>query len=618
MADWDVTINNVNYMLEPKTYESKIVGGPPGHTTGQPPASALRTSRTRITDFAAGQGHPRTLRAAANERAGLLSGLGAFPAPWPMTMHAVANHPARQAVTTGLSISSALSKWVQPMGDTYLYVAFSTRIDRWDKTTSAPTSRTTSLGPTCTGLCTWNNKLYLAFDGSADVKTWADGGSGSLTASALGAGKKSYGATGRNCLVTHGGGVWTVDVSDRTAIRAFYDGASSVHQAWNIQGSWLNWCSGQDALYIATTGGMMRVTGNWLTTTTNDFKPTSWAGLANTVADTDDYTWMQIYTGRLFTWAGGAVVYYDTARDTWRHAGLEGSTTYGAAVVNNVLYVALSPIADTATYELWAYTGSGWWRIESDSTSNWGTIGATGAGQLLTMQGGNSRNMWFIDVADRLTAANQITPWHVVTPAIDAGDPTHTKTWTTVGVETLRNDGQVVGTWSLLIETSTDAGQNWTSAGSAESITDEVETTEYTVSLTSTTLMIRATLTSTSGLTPHIVAIWADATWTEEPPTGLDAAITAERRRQWTFDLPCSDTVINRAGAADARTGQQIRTTLWALWGAGSVQFRDVDYGATTTEHTVRVTDISEDWQHPADQADIGAHSTITLTLQEV
>ena len=111
---------------------------------------------------------------------------------------------------------------------------------------------------------------------------------------------------------------------------------------------------GADALYVATTGGLMRFPGVWLGASGNTFTPNSWGSIAPFQSADDDYAWMLVYVGRIYAWAGKTVIYYDSAADRWRHAGLEGSATYGAAVVNNVLYVSASPPNDPSAYELWA------------------------------------------------------------------------------------------------------------------------------------------------------------------------------------------------------------------------------------------------------------------------
>jgi hypothetical protein len=153
-----------------------------------------------------------------------------------------------------------------------------------------------------------------------------------------------------------------------------------------------------------------------------------------------------------------------------------------------------------------------------------------------------------------------------------------------------------------------DAGQTWTSAGTAETVTDEVETVDYPLALTSTTLLVKVTTTRTSGLPPQLVAIWVEYELLNE----------SVRRRRWQFRLHARARGVNRAGALDGRTGQQIRAALWTLWSnASTFQFRDVDYGATGIERTARLIGIKEEWPKPADQSDLGADSTIEVTLVE-
>ena len=143
MPDWDITLNGENYMLVPGSYRASHDG-----------IVDSRLGRQRISDFTVGQGHARTVRGAANERGGLLAGLGAFPAPWPMTQHAVAAHPARQAIDTGFFSTS--SQRYSAVGASYYYLVLNARIYRWNRNVaSAPVARQTAIGAACTGLCIW-------------------------------------------------------------------------------------------------------------------------------------------------------------------------------------------------------------------------------------------------------------------------------------------------------------------------------------------------------------------------------------------------------------------------------------------------------------------------------
>lgn len=606
-------------MLQPSTYKSR-----PARTSISASARSgiVPIGRTRLTDFGPGQGIARTRRAAANERSGLLSGTGAYPAPWPMHMDAIGSHPVRVAVTTGLTSAGGGDKYMQPLntsGTDYLFIAFATRLDRWALATGVGASnRSTALAATVVGMCTWVNKLYFALGASVDVKSWLDTGAGTLTASALGAGKLGYPSVpaGRNAMITAGGGVWTIDNAERTQVRTYSDGASTNHLALSLGGQWLNWAVGSDALYIATTGGINRITGAWGTGASHTFVNTIWGAVAPYRSAADDYAWMLTFQGRLFTWAGKTVIYYDIARETWRHAGLEGLATYAATVVNNILYVSIAPKSGAATFELWAYDGRGWWRIETIATNELRYISTSGSGQLVTVQTGSSANMWAANIEARNTAGSLISPVEIITPALDAQLPDLIKSWRKVGVETLRNDGQTAGNWAVAISTSIDAGVTWVLAGT-ESVTDNVETVVYDVVLSATQLMIKVTMTYTSGLPPHIIALWAEYQLVD--PNEAEILGESARPRQWEFSIPARDDIVDRSGAADARTGQTIRATLRTLYDLHSTfPFRDVDYGADATTHTVRMTEMIETWANPADQAAIGAHSMLAITLEEV
>ncbi|RIK45232.1 MAG: hypothetical protein DCC58_07145 [Chloroflexi bacterium] len=591
MPDWDITLAGEGYMLVPGSYRA-----------GHDGIVDSRLGRQRVGDFSVGQGYARTVRGAGNERAGLLSGLGAFPAPWPMALNAVGAHPARQAISGGFFSTSAAR--FSASTASYYYLALGARLYRWDRNlANAPSLRTSALGATVTGMCAWNGDLYLAFDGAADVKKWNDSGSGTLTASALGTGKKSYGA-----MIAYGGGVWTVDVANRTVVRSFLDGAGTTHQQFFLQGAFLNWAAGPDALYIATDGGLMRFPGVWLGASGNTFTPNSWGSIAPYQSASDDYAWLLVYAGRLYTWAGKTVIYYDAAGDRWRHAGLEGSATFGAAVVNNVLYVSLSPLGNSARYELWAFNGAGWWRIESSATNTFDDPAASGKGQLVVHQV-SSANAWALDLEDRYSASTLLSPFEVVTPALDAQEPDRRKFWRRVGVEFLRSDGWNVGSWDVAVSTSSDAGQSWVNAGSAVTVTDDSATVEYPLSVTANQVLVKVTVSRNSGLPPQVVAVWLE----------YELLNDSVRRRRWQFKVHARPKGVNRAGALDNRSGQQIRTALWALWeSADTVTFRDVDDADTGLERTVRMIGLREEWPKPAGQGDVGSDTLLEVTLVEV
>jgi hypothetical protein len=366
-------------------------------------------------------------------------------------------------------------------------------------------------------------------------------------------------------------------------------------------------------MIVATDAGLHVLSGEWY----QDLDPppppetlrlTSWGTLSGQLQDADDFAWLIVYQGRLFAWLGKRVVQLDEPRETWRPAGIEGGATYGAAIVNGWLLVSLSPASAPTTSQLWGYDGSGWWLLdEATGTNTMRTPSADGEGRLVAFTtSSGSLTAW--DLGDTLTAATLASPFTLTTPLLDSDTPDRPKRWQRVGVTFARTDGQPVGNWSVALDYSTDAGVTWTSTGSPGSITDALADISASLDVEATAIQLRLTMTRTSGLPPFVTSIWA------EHATVADSL----RHRRWQFRVQARPRGVNRAGALDSRTGQQIRTALWSTWEAGElVPFRDVDYAATTTERTVRVTAIHEDWPKPADANTLGAFSVIEVMVEE-
>lgn len=103
----------------------------------------------------------------------------------------------------------------------------------------------------------------------------------------------------------------------------------------------------------------------------------------------------------------------------------------------------------------------------------------------------------------------------------------------------------------------------------------------------------------------YLVALHADAEVLDE----------RTRRRRWQFTCRAADDVINRAAAADPRTGDQIAAALWlAFTTHATVSYTD-PAGDT---FNVRITSLREKWPNPADQPGVGRQSTLEVKLVQV
>ncbi len=587
MSDWDVTLDGVDYMLVPGSYR-----------VASDAVEEARTERQRLSGFASGLNH-----AVAVNGGGLLSGHRVWPAPWPLLSGGIGPAPAGQAVSGLVGVGEP--KLTASDRD-WLFIVAGTGVYRWNRdVVSAPVNRKTlSAAGTC--IVRVANGLYIGHGATADVSRYDDA-TNTLTASALGAGVKA------SMLGTFSRGIVLVAPSFPMTLHLYYGNSLTYKRSWALDGNILGFAQLGDRMIVATDAGLYVLSGEWYQDVDPPAPPetlrlTSWGTLSGQLQDNDDFEWMIVYQGRLCAWVGKQVVQLDESRGIWQPSGLEGGQSHGAAVVNGWLFVSLTPRSASTTYQLWGFNGSGWWLLDEVSGTN--TLlspTADGEGQLVAFTS-SSGAMTAWDVADRLTALTLASPFTVTTSMFDGGDADRPSHWRRVGIELARMDGQEVGNWSAGIEYSTDGGTTWVSAGSAVAVMSERASVSYPLDVESRGLQLRISLERTSGLPPFITTIWA------EHETLDDSA----RRRRWQFRIQARFRGINRSGALDARTGQQIRAGLWSLWEqATTCSFRDVDFVATAIERDVRIAAIREEWPKPASVNDVGAFSEIEMTLVE-
>ncbi len=561
MSDWDITLDGEDYMLVPGSYRAFHA-----------PLDDRRAERQRLAGFEAGLNQPRSV-----DGGGLLAGLRAWPAPWPLGAGGIGPAPASQPISGSISTSAPK---LAASDQTYLYIVAGTTVYRWDRSIgNSPVNRKT-LAAAGTCLARLKSTLYIGHGAAADVSLYDDA-TNSLTVSALGAGVTA------SLLGTFSRGLVLVAPSFPMTLHIFYGNSLTYTRSWSLDGTILGFAQLGSRMIVATDAGLYVLSGEWYQDDDPPAPPetlrlTSWGTLSGQLQDSDDFSWMIVYQGRLFAWVGKRVVVLDEPREAWQPAGLEGVATHGAAVVNGWLLVSLSPPESPATYQLWGYNSSGWWLLdETSGTNTFLSPIADGAGRLVTATASSgSLTAW--DVSDTTTASTLASPFSVTTPLLDGDEPERQKYWRRAGIELSRIDGQPVGAWDAAIEYSTDGGTAWTNAGSATAITDELATVSVPLDVESATLLLRLTLTRTSGLPPFVTTIWA------EYETLADNA-----RRRWQFRIQARPRAVNRAGTLDPRTGQQIRSGLWSVWeAAATIPFRDVDYATTGIERDVRVTAI--------------------------
>lgn len=161
----------------------------------------------------------------------------------------------------------------------------------------------------------------------------------------------------------------------------------------------------------------------------------------------------------------------------------------------------------------------------------------------------------------------------------------------------------------LLVETSTNGGASYTSAGTTPILGTSGGTIRAPLTgVSGETLTVRVTWTpSANGTGFRLLALHANG-WE------LPAAPAVKR---WTLRVRCSDLLLNRAGNVDARTGEAMRAALVGLAATGTpIAYADLDYDANPATQTVRVIEAEES----ARRGD-GTHfweSEIAVTLEAI
>ncbi len=556
MASWDVEIDGAGYMIVPGSYRRRSV---------LPDRGNLPSGRQLIDDF----------------RGGLA--MTSVPGAWLAGDQMIGPGPRRK--TASGTVGSASPKLVAHDAS-YLYVAAGSSFHRWPG--SGSTQNRTSLPANAVDMVRKGSALFFAYDGNADVSRWVDG-TATATNSVLGAGYKAHrlGAVGDLLVTCNNASRNQIDVWNASLT------TSSTH---TLHGDVRRMATYGDKLLVATDQGIYALTG----IAYSSYGISRWGSVSDGLDSDSDYQWIQVLKGRLMTWVGGRIVQYDPITGLWFPTGPAGQATSGAAITNGWLLVTVTPHGG-GDEELWGFDGDGWWLLDTDVV-----YPASVAGGLLAAFDGSTLHYYVMDSQD--TPADLAASYQVVTDVLDAGRLERMKRWRLAGLELLRPDGETVGSWDFELAYSTDGGDSWSSLGSV-TVADQRSTVTKPLAIESTLLQLSITATANSGLPPFIAAIWVEY-------ISLDGSV---RRRRWEFQVHARDNGIDRDGANDARTGQEVREAIWQLFDdASTMTFRDADYPDTLTEYTVSLTGIDEVWRNTADQLQLGADTLLGLTLVEV
>lgn len=336
----------------------------------------------------------------------------------------------------------------------------------------------------------------------------------------------------------------------------------------------------------------------------------------------DDFLFLLSYGGRLYTWLGNQVMYYEPSepRQGWRAAGLEGKTCHGATVAGNLLVVACT--TRTGASELWGFDGSGWWLLlrSTSQTRVWPMhTGGAGNVDLAVFRDGSSsvtydlfRMVWRSTILHTYpTAATYLSS------LLDAGERDKPKAWRKLGatfaVPEDRGNQVSSDLLNLSLAGSVDGGNSFNIVATANPSDPTQRTFELAGELPSGAavgpfLQIRVQWSSVSDWAPVLTGLWAEYELLDAPA----------RRRKWRFKVHARDGTIQRDGQVSPRSGRQLAADLWSAWQAGqTIAFRDLDYDATLETLQARIIGISEEIPKPADGGHWG-ESTLSLTLVEV
>lgn len=353
-----------------------------------------------------------------------------------------------------------------------------------------------------------------------------------------------------------------------------------------------------------------------------DWSPYFQNGVA---AEADDYKLFEGFGGRTYAWVAGEVMEDNPSGDRagWRSTGLRGRTCLGGCVAGGYLIVSI--ITEDNRNQVWAWEGSGWWKIaerDSTATGNWiwptNLAGTGGYDLLLFLEGTTDYDM--VRLQSRGTVIQDLPTGKTATfttPMIDVGERDKTKAWRKMGAvfasPELEGNTASTDVVNVALYSSIDAGATWQGSGittlSGNTLANLNFTLDKALSNTeSRFLMMQVRWTSINDWAPVLVGLWAEFEVMDSP----------SRRRKWTFDVVAADQTVDRDGVPLARTGRQLITELWSAWEGGTtIQLRDIDYDDVMVEREVRIVGISESVPKPSDQARWG-DSIVSLQLVEV
>lgn len=424
---YDVTIDGTGYMVKPGAYQRFQ----DGQTEG-------RVGRVRLFDFYGGG-----KRAAQMERDRFWSGAGAWPT---LDSQGVIAGPIEtdRTLTVTPAVDPADKRWSFTYQGT-TYVISGADLYSVDVSSGAFNGLThvQTFEDTVVDACLVTSLIWVCYGAGTNASSY-DLSDGTYAGSA-GAEALFVGAESNAVLLITPDEPWYVYNQAGTTIEGRLD--SPARRLVSVDGH----------LWVMTEKSVFRFTA----IATN---PTTEASTPQFGAD-DDYSWALAHFGRLWTWAGKEIIYYDTTDDSFKGSGIRGQATRGACTVGSWLVVVIDNLI-SGDPEMWAYDGRGWWLLEDGSTTYEYPVSIFGScddADMLAGRGSTSQHTATWQFFDRSGAPAIRDSFEIITALMDAGERDLDKVWRRAGVEIATPDDRATAdSVTVTLSYSDDGGSTWT------------------------------------------------------------------------------------------------------------------------------------------------------------
>ncbi len=425
---FDVTLDGTGYMVKPGAYQRFQDGQSEG-----------RVGRVRLFDFYGGG-----KRAAQLERDRFWSGVGAWPT---LDSQGVIAGPAEtdRTLTPATAFVPTARRWSFSFNGTW-YVLCGTGL--YSVATSGGSFSDLTLVQTFAGTildCVFEDStVYVALGTGNDIASY------DFSTSTY---DSSFYADSADLIGIENGIVLWVRSAEPWKI---VNTGSWISTAG--QGKWKRLVQVGGHLWAMSARSIVRYTTASATTATVVGEAT----MPDFAAD-DDFDWAINHFGKLWTWAGKEVVYYDTANNEFVGTGVRGQATRGACTVGSWLVTVIDDLV-SGDPEMWAYDGRGWWQLEDGSTAYDRPVSIFGScddADMLSGRGTTNQHAATWQFFDRSGAPAIRSSYELITALLDAGERDLDKVWRRAGVEIATPDARATAdSVTVALSYSVDGGAN--------------------------------------------------------------------------------------------------------------------------------------------------------------